>query len=99
MLRALEPAALELSLRAVGRRRAGAGPVGPPLASSGWSGSRHEAERAARQYHAAEPENRLVGRELERRWEQALLEQRQVEDEYDRFRRGRPAELTSSDVK
>ena len=36
----------------------------------------------------------MVGRELERRWEQALLEQRKVEDEYDRFRRGRPAELT-----
>ena len=29
--------------------------------------ARYEAERAARQYHAVEPENRLVARELERR--------------------------------
>ena len=40
----------------------------------------HDAERAARQYHAVEPENRLVARELERRWEQALQAQRQVEE-------------------
>jgi DNA invertase Pin-like site-specific DNA recombinase len=98
VLRALEPAALELSLRAVAdaeRERA--------RLARHWEQrlerARHDAERAARQYHAAEPENRLVARELERRWEQALLAQRQVEDEYDRFRHGRPAELTSSDVK
>jgi DNA invertase Pin-like site-specific DNA recombinase len=98
VLRALEPAALELSLRAVAdaeRERA--------RLARHWEQrlerARHGAERAARQYHAAEPENRLVARELERRWEQSLLAQRQVEDEYDRFRHGRPAELTSSDVK
>jgi DNA invertase Pin-like site-specific DNA recombinase len=97
-LRALEPAALELSLRAVAdaeRERA--------RLARHWEQrrerARHDAERAARQYHAAEPENRLVARELERRWEQALLVQRQVEDEYDRFHHGRPVELTSSDVK
>lgn len=98
VLRALEPAALELSLRAVAdaeRERA--------RLTRHWEQrlerARHDAERAARQYHAAEPENRLVVRELERRWEQALLVQRQVEDEYDRFLHGRPTELTSSDVK
>ena len=37
--------------------------------------ARYEAERAARQYQAVEPENRLVARELERRWEEALAEQ------------------------
>jgi len=98
VLRALEPAALELSLRAVAdaeRERA--------RLARHWEQrrerARHDAERAARQYHVAEPENRLVVRELERRWEQALLVQRRVEDEYDRFLHGRPAELTSSDVK
>ena len=40
----------------------------------------------------------MVGRELERRWEQALIEQRNAEDEYDRFRRGRPAELTGDEI-
>ena len=34
-----------------------------------------EVERAARQYHAVEPENRLVAVELERRWEQALRDE------------------------
>jgi DNA invertase Pin-like site-specific DNA recombinase len=98
VLRGLEPAALELSLRAVAdaeRERA--------RLARHWEQrlerARHDAERAARQYHAAEPENRLVVRELERRWEQAMLVQRQVEDEYDRFRHGRPVELTSLDVK
>jgi len=34
----------------------------------------YEADRARRQYEAVEPENRLVAAELERRWEQALVE-------------------------
>ncbi len=97
VLRSLEPAALELSLRAVADAERERGRL-----ARHWEQrlerARHDAERAARQYHAAEPENRLVARELERRWEQALLAQRQVEEEYDRFRHGRPAELTSSDV-
>jgi DNA invertase Pin-like site-specific DNA recombinase len=97
VLRALEPAALELSLRAVADAERERGRL-----ARHWEQrlerARHDAERAARQYHAAEPENRLVARELERRWEQALLAQRQVEEEYDRFRHRRPAELTSSDV-
>lgn len=33
---------------------------------------RYEAERAARQYHAVEPEHRLVARTLEREWEDRL---------------------------
>jgi hypothetical protein len=34
----------------------------------------YEAQRAERQFHAAEPENRLVARELERRWNAKLVE-------------------------
>jgi hypothetical protein len=34
--------------------------------------ARSSAQRAARQYAAVEPENRLVARELERRWAEAL---------------------------
>jgi hypothetical protein len=57
----------------------------------------YDADRAARQYHAVEPENRLVARELEKRWEQALLEQRTVQEAYDRFRIEQPGELTEAD--
>ena len=97
VLRALEPAALELSLRAVADAERERGRLARQWEQR-LERARHDAERAARQYHAAEPEHRLVARELERRWEQALLVQRQVEDEYDRFRHGRPAGLTDSDV-
>jgi DNA invertase Pin-like site-specific DNA recombinase len=97
VLLALEPAALELSLRAVGDAQAERDRL-----DRQWrlrlERSRYEAERAARQYQACEPENRMVGRELERRWEQALLEQRGAEDDYDRFRRGRPAELSGDEI-
>lgn len=97
VLLALEPAAVELSLRAVGDARAERDRL-----DRQWrlrlERSRYEAERAARHYQACEPENRMVGRELERRWERALLEQRGAEEEYDRFRRGRPAELTSEEI-
>jgi hypothetical protein len=44
-----------------------------------------------------EPENRLVGRELERRWEEALQEQRRLEEEYDRFARAQPATLSTAE--
>jgi len=40
--------------------------------------AQYEAQRAERQYLAVEPENRIVGRELERRWEQALKELERV---------------------
>jgi DNA invertase Pin-like site-specific DNA recombinase len=44
-----------------------------------------DTERASRQYNAVEPENRLVARTLERRWEEALLAQRALEEDYTRF--------------
>src|SRR5262249_30511153 len=59
--------------------------------------ARYEAERAAKQYQACEPENRLVARELERRWEEALKQQRQLEDEYGRWQRSAPARLAAED--
>ncbi|MGA8708414.1 MAG: recombinase family protein [Steroidobacteraceae bacterium] len=40
---------------------------------------RYAASRAQRQYDAADPENRLVADELERRWNQALARVREVE--------------------
>ena len=96
VLHALEPAALELSLRAiqdVERER--------QRLHEQWrlklERARHEAERAERQYHAVEPENRLVGRTLEARWEEALKQQRQVEEDYHRFLAKLPATLSPAD--
>lgn len=96
VLKVLEPAAVELSLAA-----------GADLTAEQhrldqhWrqrlERSAYDADRAARQYHAAEPENRLVARELEKRWEQALADQRNVEEAYARFRREQPPQWTEAD--
>ncbi len=95
LLQVLQPAALELSLAAETQLR-----KERQRLEQHWQQRREraaiEAERAARQYAAVEPENRLVARELERRWEAALGEQRQVEEAYDRFCQEQPAELTAT---
>ena len=59
--------------------------------------ARYEADRAARQYQACEPENRLVARTLERRWEEALQAVQQLEAEFDRFTRTQPRLLGEAD--
>jgi DNA-binding transcriptional MerR regulator len=98
VLRALEPAALELSLRAIEnaeheRKRL----------HDQWrqrlERARQDVERAERQYESVEPENRLVARTLEARWEDALKKQRQVEEEYHRFLAKLPATLSAADRK
>lgn len=43
---------------------------------------RYEAERARRQYDAVEPENRLVARTLERRWEEKLRDLEKAEQDH-----------------
>jgi Recombinase/Recombinase zinc beta ribbon domain len=94
VLAVLEPAALELSLAAaddIEQERA--------RLHRNWQQqverTHYQAERAQRQYDAVEPENRLVVRELERRWEEALKEQRRLEEEYARFRRNQPEGLSA----
>jgi hypothetical protein len=96
VLAVLQPAALELSLSAaedIERQRA--------QIDQQWQRrlerARYETDRAARQYHAVEPENRLVARELERQWERRLLDQRKLEEQYDRFRSEQPPKLTQAD--
>ena len=96
ILAAVEPAALEASLAAVAeveRERS-------ELARH-WQlrreRARFEADRAARQHRACEPENRLVARELERRWEEALKAERQIEDDFARWQRSAPGRLGPDD--
>jgi DNA invertase Pin-like site-specific DNA recombinase len=49
----------------------------------------YEAQRAERQYMAVEPENRTVARELERRWNERLLELESLRDQAARATQGR----------
>ena len=47
--------------------------------------ARYETARARRQYDAVDPDNRLVASELEKRWNERLMEVRAIEAEFDRF--------------
>ena len=59
--------------------------------------ARYEADRAGRQYQVCEPENRLVARTLERRWDEALQAVREVEEDFARFLRSQPRRLEEAD--
>ena len=96
VLKALEPASLELSLRTaqdIEHER--------EQLHCQWrqcvQRAHHESQRAERQFQAVEPENRLVARSLETRWEEALREERRAEEEYDRILRQMPASLSDTD--
>jgi DNA invertase Pin-like site-specific DNA recombinase len=96
VLRAVEPASLELSLRASERAE-----QDRERLHTHWSQrlerAAYEADRAKRQYDAVDPANRLVARELERQWEAKLAERQRLEEEYARFRAEQPRHLTAAD--
>jgi DNA invertase Pin-like site-specific DNA recombinase len=96
LLAALAPAALELSLTAAAGLQHEA-----EQRDRDWrlrlERASYQTERARRQYDAAEPENRLVARELERRWEEALRAEQRLQEEFARSRSGPLRELTGAD--
>jgi len=59
--------------------------------------ARYEAAHARRQYDAVDPDNRLVGAELERRWNERLLVVRTLEDERDALATRPPTALSTTD--
>jgi DNA invertase Pin-like site-specific DNA recombinase len=59
--------------------------------------ARYAADRARRQYQLADPENRLVTRQLEADWEAALGEAGRLEAEYQRFTEQTPAALAPAE--
>jgi DNA invertase Pin-like site-specific DNA recombinase len=96
ILRALEPAALELSLQAmqnVNRER--------ERLHHHWEQrlerAAQEAQHVERQCHAVEPENRLVARSLEQRWEESLRTQCALQEEYDRFLQDQPRRVSEDE--
>lgn len=96
VLRAVTPAALELSMKAVEdiqKERARLERHGQQRLER----ARYEAERAERQYRAVEPENRLVARSLEKAWEEALQAEARLQEDYDRLVRTGPPQLTDGD--
>jgi hypothetical protein len=96
VLRALEPAALEISLKVAEDIEAERVQL-----HRHWQQRRERAqyqvERAARQYQAVEPENRLVARTLERQWEEALAAEVGLQTDYERFLAEQPATLSATE--
>lgn len=95
-LEAMAPAALEISLAAAEQeesRRAEADRIWQQrLERAGYA-----ADRARRQYQLAEPENRLVVRQLEKDWNDALAERQRLGEDYDRHLAARPRALTAAE--
>jgi DNA invertase Pin-like site-specific DNA recombinase len=96
VLQAVAPATLEISMAA-----AAAAEDERAMLDKLWrqriERARYAAGRARRQYQLAEPENRLVVRQLEADWEAALAETARLEADYQRFTEEQPATLTPAE--
>lgn len=97
VLRAIEPGAIELSIRALSDLR-----QERERLDRNWrqtlERSRYDAQKAERAYRAVDPENRLVARSLEQEWEAALRAEQGAKEEYERFQRESPQRLTTRET-
>jgi DNA invertase Pin-like site-specific DNA recombinase len=96
VLQAVAPAALEVSMAAAAQAEDERAMV-DKLWRQRIERARYAAGRARRQYQLAEPENRLVVRQLEADWEAALAEAARLEADYQRFTEQQPATLTPAE--
>lgn len=94
LLRAIEPGAVEAALLAARQVREHDDQAVKALELEA-DAARYEASRAWRQYDAADPENRLVAGELERRWNAAMEKVQQIERRVEQARQERGAEVPS----
>lgn len=97
VFKVLEPAALAATAKALGEAEANHQRrlVAFELAVER---ARFEADRARRQFDAVEPENRLVGRNVERAWEERLADLHRAEAELTAQRGRRPTALNAEEV-
>ena len=91
VLRAVQPAAIEAAILAYRDEAQKQDEVRSALERD-LEAARYAALRAERQYDAADPENRLVADELERRWNQALERVREIEQRIAQHAAARPQE-------
>ena len=97
VLSAKEPAALELSLRAISQLETERTEL-DNLWQQRLERADFEAKRAERHYQCVEPENRLVARRLAQSWEEKLVEQKRVEEEYKRFSSQQSNQLSEEEI-
>jgi DNA invertase Pin-like site-specific DNA recombinase len=96
VLDAVAPAALEVSMAAAAQAEDERAML-DKLWRQRLERARHAADRARRQYQLAEPENRLVVRQLETDWEEALAEAGRLEADYQRFTEEQPKTLAPAE--
>ena len=96
VLQAVAPAAMEVSMAAAAQAEDERATL-DKLWRQRIERARYAADRARRQYQLAEPENRLVTRQLEADWEAALAETARLEADYQRFTEEQPATLTAAE--
>ena len=96
VLAAVAPAALEVSMAAAAQAQAERDSL-DRLWRQRIERARYAADRARRQYQLAEPENRLVARQLETDWEAALAEAGRLQADYQRFTEQQPKTLTTAE--
>ena len=90
------PAALEVSMAAAAQAEDERAMLGK-LWRQRLERAGYAADRARRQYQLAEPENRLVARQLEADWRAALAEAARLEADYQRFTEEQPAVLSAAE--
>lgn len=100
LLQAIQPTELELAIQVMDKLLKGEDDT-----DKSWKFAlervHYEANRAERQYQQVEPENRLVARNLELRWNEKLAEVAKVQEEYDRYliqRSWRPTQQDKDDI-
>ncbi len=93
ILKAMTPACLELSLSAASEIALDRSRLATHHQQT-VERATYQAELARRRYEEVDPSNRLVASELEKRWETALLNLRQSEEELNRFLADRPVQLS-----
>ena len=96
VLDAVAPAALEVSMAAAAQAEDERATL-DKLWRQRLERARYAADRARRQYQLAEPENRLVTRQLEADWEEALAGTAWLEADYQRFTEDSRAALTAAE--
>ena len=96
LLRVLAPLGVEAALRAIEARAADNSDV-RRQAELALRQARYEAELARRQYDAVDPDNRLVASELERRWNDRLVEVHRLEQQLAELETAKPAMPTAEE--
>jgi hypothetical protein len=91
VLQLLQPLGVEAALKAIEAHDAEASDAGRQIELA-LEQARYESNRAYRQYDSVDPENRIVGAELEHRWNERLLIVRELETKLEEFQsRQRPS--------